>query len=243
MTGGLVQEFSHLILPNIHPVATIVLTAIMMIPALIKLFISTSKNPSNFLRTIVLSALTSFIFGWHVHEKAILMTIIPLRYERKISSQRLFIYLYFSVLAVIESGDARIFLLLSTVGHYSLFPLLYPSNLLLIKVLLLTLHSAYAFHSLSKIYPLAVCKYSFPMLSVPESLLVLGLVPLFFYENVIHKLCGFDNRWPFLPLMMTSVYCSIGVIYCWIKYYCYFLKSVKTNNNNNNSAKVKNKAH
>ncbi|KAJ8961537.1 hypothetical protein NQ318_014789 [Aromia moschata] len=77
MTGGLVQEFSHLVLPNITPVLTMVLTAICMVPAMIKLFLL-NKQPTNFVRCIVVCGLTSFMFGWHVHEKAILMSIIPL---------------------------------------------------------------------------------------------------------------------------------------------------------------------
>lgn len=78
MTGGLVQEFSHSFLPNVTPIVTLLLTVIFMLPAMYKLF-NLDKQPINFLRCMVLCALTSFLFGWHVHEKAILMAIIPLR--------------------------------------------------------------------------------------------------------------------------------------------------------------------
>lgn len=79
MTGGLVQEFSHSVLPSIPPVVTLILTAFFMVPAMVKLFFL-NKQATNFLRCMVICGLTSFLFGWHVHEKAILMTIIPLRY-------------------------------------------------------------------------------------------------------------------------------------------------------------------
>lgn len=138
---------------------------------------------------------------------------------------------------MIEVGDAKVFLLLSTVGHYALFPLLFPHSLLLIKVLLLVLHSTYCFYSLSSMYPLQICKYNFPLLNIFESLYLLGLVPLFIYDNFVHYLLGFSDRLPFLPLMLTSVYCSIGVIYCWIKYYLYYL--CKTCEQPKSSKKIK----
>lgn len=131
--------------------------------------------------------------------------------------------LLFSILSVVEAGDAKAFLILSTVGHYSLFPLLFPSSLLLIKLILYLLYSCYAFYSLFKMYPLHLCKYSLPLLNSLESLYLIGLMPLFMYENIFHHMFGFSKSLPFLPLMLTSVYCSFGVTYSWLKYYIYFL--------------------
>nr|CAI5828151.1 unnamed protein product [Callosobruchus analis] len=207
MTGGLVQEYEHSILPSIHPIVTILLTVIFTLPAMIKLF-NLNRQPCHFLRCLVLCALTSFLFGWHVHEKAILMAIIPL-----------------TILSIMETADGKTFLFLSTVGHYSLFPLLFPASLLLIKVLLLLLYTVYAFHSLYKMYPLSICRYSLPLLNPLESTYLLGLGAVFIYENGVHQLLGLDKNFPFLPLMVTSAYCSLGVIYAWASYYVYFLKS------------------
>nr|CAI5828152.1 unnamed protein product [Callosobruchus analis] len=145
MTGGLVQEYEHSILPSIHPIVTILLTVIFTLPAMIKLF-NLNRQPCHFLRCLVLCALTSFLFGWHVHEKAILMAIIPLT-------------------------------------------------------------------------------YSLPLLNPLESTYLLGLGAVFIYENGVHQLLGLDKNFPFLPLMVTSAYCSLGVIYAWASYYVYFLKS------------------
>ncbi|CAH1154980.1 unnamed protein product [Phaedon cochleariae] len=221
MTGGLVRETAHSFLPDVPPVATMALTALFMAPAMVKLFLL-DRRAAHFVRCLVVCALTSFLFGWHVHEKAILMAIIPL-----------------SILSIMESNDARIFLILSTVGHYSLFPLLFPTSLLLVKVFLLLLYTLYAFHSLFKLYPLSICKYSLPLLNPFESMYLLGLIGVFLYENVVHSILGFDKRFPFLPLMITSVYCAVGVIYCWINYYIYFLKyngmHVKSKINKNKS--------
>lgn len=206
MTGGLVQEFSYTILPTVTPLATMICTVVAMIPALVKLW-QLGPQAHHFVRCLVLCALTSFLFGWHVHEKAILMSIIPL-----------------SILAVTEAGDAKVFLLLSTVGHYSLFPLLFPPSLLAMKVLLLLTYTIYAFQSLSSLCPLLIGKCTLPLLNYGESLYVLGLIPLFIYDNVIHNGLGLNKSLPFLPLMLTSVYCSVGVIYCWLRYYVYFIR-------------------
>lgn len=133
-------------------------------------------------------------------------------------------YFFYRILSTMESVDAKIFLILSTVGHYSLFPLLFPPSLLLVKVLLLLIYSLYAFHSLYKVYPLMICKYSLPLLNTLESIYLLGLSLVFVYEHVMHNILGLSHSLPFLPLLITSVYCSCGVMYCWFRYYVYFLK-------------------
>lgn len=134
--------------------------------------------------------------------------------------------------------DAKIFLILSTVGHYSLFPLLFPPSLIFVKVLLMLLYTSYSFYSLYKIHLSNLhSKYTLPMLSIFESLYILGLSGVFLYENVVHKMLGLESKLPFLPLMLTSFYCAVGVIYCWGRYYIYF---VKMDNVAYNSMKNKN---
>ncbi|XP_031333165.1 probable dolichyl pyrophosphate Glc1Man9GlcNAc2 alpha-1,3-glucosyltransferase isoform X2 [Photinus pyralis] len=204
MTGGLVQEFSHAVLPSITPLATMLITIVFMLPALMKLWFA-GNNPVQFVRCIILCALTSFMFGWHVHEKAILMAIIP-----------------FSIISIMESGDAKVFLILSTVGQYSLLPLLFPQALLLIKLILYVLYCSYAFYSMSNLYPFYVCKFNLPLLNMLESMYIFGLIPLFLYDHFLHYSITL-RTYPFLPLLLTSVYCSIGIVYSWLKYYIYFL--------------------
>ena len=77
MTGGLVQDIQHSVLPNISPFTTAVLTVLAMLPALAKLW-TCPANSTQFVRCLALCAWTSFLFSWHVHEKAILLVILPM---------------------------------------------------------------------------------------------------------------------------------------------------------------------
>ena len=136
-TGGLVQTYEHEMLPSITPLVTFILTAVMMVPCLIKLW--TMKNRenlgNNFIRAIVICATTSFMFGWHVHEKAILMAIIPL-----------------TLLSVVDRFEAGSTIFLGIVGHYSLFPLLFKPELTLVKASLHVLYSCLSLIGLRKIH-------------------------------------------------------------------------------------------
>lgn len=133
-------------------------------------------------------------------------------------------------MSVLGNVDGRLFLILSTVGHYSLFPLLYPKNLLSIKLFMLFTHCAIGFSTIPFLYIPTKLKSNkrrrylrLPLLRRRETLYLYGLLFLCIYENMIHPACGFNKTLPFLPLMLTSVYCALGVIYFWISYYCYFL--------------------
>ncbi len=57
------------------------------------------------------------MLGYHVHEKAILLSVVPLALE-----------------AAGSLRCARIFQRLSTIGHYSLLPLIYTQDECILKV-------------------------------------------------------------------------------------------------------------
>ncbi|PIK39970.1 putative dolichyl pyrophosphate Glc1Man9GlcNAc2 alpha-1,3-glucosyltransferase [Apostichopus japonicus] len=205
MTGGLVQEFEHSFLPTVPPLVTFLLTAVTMLPALFRIW-RHHDGWRGFVRCIVLCAYSSFLFGWHVHEKAILIIILPL-----------------SLLAVTSVDDARVYLLLSTVGHYSLFPLLFTRPETPIKVCLFCAFTVFSFLALQQIHRVEDKHprpaLGLPLLSVFESLYLWLLVALFLYTDGVHPLLGLSAQLPFLPLLVTSVYCALGVTYSWIKFY------------------------
>ncbi|KAL3880807.1 hypothetical protein ACJMK2_033014 [Sinanodonta woodiana] len=201
MTGGLVQEYDHVVLPSITPFVTLVVTLLAITPSLFLLW-SRPRGPASFVRALVLCAFGSFMFSWHVHEKAILLIILPL-----------------SLLMLYKKKDAQLFLVISTVGHYSLFPLLYRQQEIPIKVCLLLIYTLYIYAGLGKMFGFSWSWSSLPLLSQAESLYILGLVPLELYNSVIHSALGLSERLPFLPLLLTSFYCAVGVTYSWIKFY------------------------
>ncbi|XP_071874031.1 ALG6/ALG8 family glucosyltransferase xit isoform X1 [Bombus fervidus] len=206
MTGGLVQEQSFLILPTPTPIVTFLLTIFTMMPALYCLLCKKEyMNSKQFVRCLVLCVLCSFMFGWHVHEKAILTAIIPL-----------------CVLAATDKNDARIYLILSSAGHTALLPLLYPSNLTPLKILVLLVFMTAGFLAFSQ-------KFNVNFLYFYEYIYVINLPVLTVYETIIHKLI-FGEKLPFLPLALTSLYCAIGVTYSWVVYYYMFLRYSKINN-------------
>ncbi|XP_071086972.1 dolichyl pyrophosphate Glc1Man9GlcNAc2 alpha-1,3-glucosyltransferase-like [Haliotis cracherodii] len=201
MTGGLVQEFRHTVLPSVSPLATMLLTLLAMMPAMLKLWYN-PRGTTSFLRCLTLCAFASYMFGWHVHEKAILLILIPL-----------------ILLSTERKKEAQIFLILSTIGGYSLFPLLFTQFETPIKILLLALYTFYAFTSLGRIHGIPARPTALPLLSSLESLYLLGIVPLEIYNSVGHSALGLSQRFPFVPLLLTSVYCAFGITYCWLRFY------------------------
>ncbi|KAH8396304.1 hypothetical protein KR222_007690 [Zaprionus bogoriensis] len=202
-SSGLVQEVQHIVLPSITPSATFALTGIFMLPILLKLLLASSREQAKllFLRAVVLCAATSFMFGWHVHEKAILLCLIPL-----------------CLLAVLDRRDARYAYLLSIAGYFSLFPLLFELDLLVPRYALYGAYVAMMYGQLERLY--SKLRSSFHPL---EWLYCAGFIGIPVYEHLLSRLLGWHVRLPFMPLLLTSVYSALGVLYFYVRYYLYAL--------------------
>lgn len=133
VTRGLVGDTSFAVLPDISPRMTFVLTlaaqivshvyidrkdamANSMKPALVKLFFRPTWD--TFVGALTLCGYASFLFGWHVHEKAVLLVIIP-----------------FSLIALKDRRHLGAFRPLAVSGHVSLFPLLFTAQEFPIKTI------------------------------------------------------------------------------------------------------------
>lgn len=141
-------------------------------------------------------------------------------------------YLHFCrVLAVVWRREAQIYLILSIVGHYSLFPLIFTLFELPIKVLFLMIHAIYAFRNLSHLFALdkPAASWTLPLLNRSESLYLVGLLPLFLFDQFLYPCFALSKRFSFVPLMLTSVYCAFGVCYCFVQYYSHFMQMSGSN--------------
>jgi len=74
---GLIGTTEFGVLPAVTPTVTFSLTLAISLVYLTKLWLDPSYK--RFLDSLVLSAFTSFLWGWHVHEKAVLLFLVPLR--------------------------------------------------------------------------------------------------------------------------------------------------------------------
>ena len=222
MTNGMVTVASHSVLPNVPAIATFVLTLLAMTPALWRLW--QYPHPKAFTHALVYSQMCSFMLGYHVHEKAILVAIIPL-----------------GMLAADSAKDAKVYLFLSWFGHFALFPLLFTPLEEVLKPLLLFLHTSLSFVALHRF-----CKREQKSRRINqrgvifykmELLYVCSAVPIYFFMLVHTSIFG--DRLPFLPLLLISSYNAVGLAYTWVLSYMQLTRKLTVIRSYQNSPAMK----
>ncbi|XP_077914723.1 dolichyl pyrophosphate Glc1Man9GlcNAc2 alpha-1,3-glucosyltransferase isoform X7 [Halichoerus grypus] len=118
------------------------------------------------------------------------------------------------LLSVGKAGDASIFLILTTTGHYSLFPLLFTAPELPIKILLMLLFTIYSISSLKTLF-----RKEKPLFNWMETFYLLGLGPLEVFCEFVFPFTSWKLKYPFIPLLLTSVYCAVGITHAWFRLY------------------------
>ncbi|XP_076794303.1 dolichyl pyrophosphate Glc1Man9GlcNAc2 alpha-1,3-glucosyltransferase isoform X3 [Arvicanthis niloticus] len=118
------------------------------------------------------------------------------------------------LLSVEKAGDATVFLILTTTGHYSLFPLLFTAPELPIKILLMLLFTVYSISSLKTLF-----RKEKPLFNWIETVYLLGLGPLEVCCEFLFPFTSWNLKYPFIPLLLTSVYCAVGITYAWTRLY------------------------
>ncbi|TFK55792.1 glucosyltransferase [Heliocybe sulcata] len=227
---GLVGDTVFAVLPNIQPIHTFAVTLLFQTGFLVKLW----RTPSykSFLGAVTLCGYTSFMFGWHVHEKAILLVLVPL-----------------SLLACESYPYFRTFTIASVAGVFSLFPLLFTPAEIFVEVIYSVLWATLVFVPLNRrmyefprslpgvIVDLAEKIYlaGFPILQI-----VVTAIPILTSRSSQHQQAAVAatcvpgnfscpepdptpqtgagaSSFDFLPLMLTSVYCAIGLVWAFLR--------------------------
>ena len=151
-----------------------------------------------FIHAVVFSSFSAFMLGYHVHEKAIMTVIIPM-----------------TILSTRTVENARLFIRTSMFGLFGLLPLLYRTEELLVKSALFSTWMLFAIYGLES---LVFKKGKGVLLTHIDVVIIVVLSCVFVFMEIIHPLVFLPNgRLEFLPLMTTSVVCSIGLLFCWFQ--------------------------
>ncbi|GMM31855.1 dolichyl-P-Glc:Glc1Man(9)GlcNAc(2)-PP-dolichol alpha-1,3-glucosyltransferase [Martiniozyma asiatica (nom. inval.)] len=206
LTRGIVGDVSFSFLPQITPKITFLLTLFYQLLSLALLFMQPTYQ--RFLGSITLCAWSSFIFGWHVHEKAVMLIIVPISF--------------------IICQDRRLlppFQLLTSAGYVSLFPLLFGSAEWLFKALITFVWFVVFQTSLSEVVR--------PSRKIERRVVVWDRVNLW-YLVMLAPMCLIlqfseifgigSGRFEFARLIIYSIVCSFGVLSSWGSFsWLYFL--------------------
>ncbi|CAN6486854.1 unnamed protein product [Victoria cruziana] len=208
-TGGLVGGSPFSVLPQVTPLITFCTVMLAILPCLVKAW--KSPQPKHIIRWVAYAYTCGFMFGWHVHEKASLHFVIP-----------------FAIIAMSHLEDASHYFLLSTVSCYSLFPLLYEGREYPVKVMLLLTHVAILWSGLSQHFStISTCEggkdkkrssvswQGTGLFTWPIKIYLSGLLVIETWGQFVHPYI-LGDKMPFLPLMLLSIYCAIGMLYSWI---------------------------
>jgi alpha-1,3-glucosyltransferase len=143
---GLVGDTVFAVLPNIKPFHTFVATITSQLVCYlindicfnrpnfcIQIFLPKlwmAPTYKSFLTALTLCGYCSFMFGWHVHEKAIMLVLVPLRF---VLVYNLFLSVmlkanFSSLIAADDHAHFRTFVIASAAGIYSLFPLIFTPS-------------------------------------------------------------------------------------------------------------------
>ncbi|GFZ45705.1 Dol-P-Glc:Glc(1)Man(9)GlcNAc(2)-PP-dolichyl alpha-1,3-glucosyltransferase [Saitozyma sp. JCM 24511] len=192
---GLVGDTNFAVIPDITPLHCFILTGLTQVVQLVPLW----RRPSYkaFLQAIAACGFSSFMFGWHVHEKAVMLVL----------------------LAAEDWNHYQAFFVASVSGIIGLFPLLFKAAETPVKM-------GYSF-----IWLVVVCgslrsSVPKPTPTIPSQLLdnlqtlYLSTAPvLLLFTSVFHPVLSLSGHIPpsmeFLPLMLTSVWCSLGLWIAW----------------------------
>jgi alpha-1,3-glucosyltransferase len=177
---------------------------------------------------VIYSAMSSFQLGFHVHEKAILNAIVPMVFLICSTSShtpetgggsmdgggQLHDKMRMGVLRVI-------FIQMTALGLLGIFPLLFRCIELPLKLVSYVAYMALCYHVLLEqnetvLQSLGIWRILIELLPLAAMcmgiIVVLDFVPMQLYGKL-----------EFLPLLVTSAGCSVGLIVCWFQLFLWIM--------------------
>ena len=121
------------------------------------------------------------------------------------------------VVAAVNAIEARHFVTLSTVGNFSLFPLLFEARETNIKVVLVLWQLAVVMIALRNRK-----RNQYKALRTLEKLYLAAMIPVFILAEAIPHVPSL-LKYEFLPLMIYSTYCSVGVLASYVVMFRHFM--------------------
>ena len=183
LAGKITTKVVGMTLPEISPALCAVCLLMGLLPGV---FGAWNATPRTFLHCIVFGSLSSFMLAYHVHEKAIMTTIIPL------------------TMLIQQRQERHLYLCVTALGLVGLFPLLFRPTELPLKLCTFTGYMAFAYHRLYE-----------PTLSVLDLVGIFMLAGVVLFLEFVHPILVYP-RMEFLPLLLVSVTCAVGLVYCWL---------------------------
>lgn len=168
---------------------------------LIRLFFQPTWD--TFIGAVSLCGYASFLFGWHVHEKAILLILMP-----------------FSLIALKDRRYLGAFRPLAVAGHVSLFPLLFTAAEYPFKIVYTIFWLVLFLLVFDRLAPVSQRPRVF-LLDRFSLLYITVAIPLIIYCSMVHELL-FGKKYEFLPLMFISSYSAVGVVGSWVGFLVVF---------------------
>jgi alpha-1,3-glucosyltransferase len=147
--------------------------------------------------------MSSFMLGYHVHEKAIMTAIVPL-----------------TLLASNTRHMARLFIRTCMFGLFGILPLLFRPQELLFKATLYIGWMCGVTYALDAIHHDSTGggRRRRTILTTVDIASSVILACVLIFMDIVHPLIFVPSgRLEFLPLMITSVVCAVGLVWCWLE--------------------------
>ena len=226
LAGGIVGVSKFGILPQISPSVTLVLVLLSMMPCLVKTWVR--PQPCNILQDIAYVNLCGFMFGYHVHEKAVLHFMLPMAFGSILSKTCAPDYAtaswpaYISLMPLLYQPQEQVLKQVVVLSYCTIISCLYSSQEDVEetekgKAERLTGGGHHATRSL---------KRSLPYIAV--------MVGMQLYCNFFHGLL-FGSRLGFLPLLLLSVSSALGLFALFCRRFLAYVADISNHHNVKNA--------